>query len=194
MAACPHCSVDVPGMMTREAHKENVKPHTDMIKRLEAELGTARTEVTAASQYKVERDEARKELGKAHRTSLLTSKGITDADVIETMEMIHASKSAAMDEPVAFEDFEAWGATTHTLLASHFAAPSVPGEVPAVPPVRVPPKLPTSDQSAVVPPAPQGKPTPAQVQALFSSPEFQALPRDQRDAKVAEIKAQVGSR
>lgn len=192
MAACPHCSEDVPGMMTREAHKENVAPHIALAKRLEAELATAKTEVTAASGYKAERDEARKELGKAHRTSLLTSKGITDADVIETMEMIHASKSAAMDEPVAFEDFEAWGATTHTLLASHFTAPPVAGEAPVVPPVRVAPKLPTSDQSAVVPPAPQGKPTPAQVQALFASPEFNALPRDQQDAKFAEIKAQVG--
>lgn len=192
MASCPHCSEAIPGFVTRDTLKTQLEAKDKATELLTAELTKARGELEGVADIRKAHEEATAQIAKMERTALLTSKGITDPAVIETMEILHKAKSAGAEEPVPFEDFEAWGATTNPLLAKLFAEPASPPTEPAKPQAIVPPRLPTNDPSAQPPPT-QGKPTPAQIQARFRSPEFQALPPAERQAEMAALKAQVGA-
>lgn len=196
MASCPHCSEAIPGFVTRDTLKEQLKAKDDAAALLTAELTKARGELEGVADIRKAHEEATAKIAKMERTALLTSKGITDPAIIETMEILHKAKTAGAEEPVPFEDFEAWGATTNPLLAKLFAgAGGSEQEKPpeGSPPPRVPPNLPTNDANAGEPPPKQGKPTPAQIQARFRDPAFQALPREERQAEIAALKAQVGA-
>lgn len=190
MANCPGCSEPLTGFVTRETLKTQLEAKDAANKLTSAALAKAQTELEGVADIRAQHEAATAKIAKMERTSLLASKGITDPAVIETMEVLHAAKVAGAEEPVAFEDFEAWGATENPLLASLFAPPPE-GEEVKQPPAFVPPKVLTNDHTATNPPPKQGKPTPTQVREYLNSDEFNSLPRDQQDAKIAQLKKEV---
>ena len=151
MANCPGCSEPLTGFVTRETLKTQLEAKDAANKLTSAALAKAQTELEGVADIRAQHEAATAKIAKMERTSLLASKGITDPAVIETMEVLHAAKVAGAEEPVAFEDFEAWGATENPLLASLFAPPPEGEEVKQPPSVRAaqgPDERPHSNESA----------------------------------------------
>jgi len=189
MANCPSCSEPLTGFVTRETLKTQLEAKDAAAALLSTEVTKLRGELESVADIRSAHEEATAKIAKMERAQLLSSKGITDPAIIETMEILHAAKNAGADEPVSFEDFEAWGATSNPLLASLFATEEAPET--ASPAAFAPPVLPTNSTTAEAPPKKQGKPTPRQVAAYLNSKQFDALPREQQDSEIARLRAEV---
>lgn len=185
MASCPHCSEALEGFLTQETHKARLDAKEAENAKLRDVVSKSQDSLSQLATIKAERDEIAASMARLERTSMLKDRGITDPEVISTLELIHNAKNAGLDEPVAFEDFEGWGATEHPLLSSFFVEPEATPEGEAAP--RVTTKLPTREPNTGQPPAPTKKMTPAQLSEYLNSEEFNALPREEQSATMEKL-------
>lgn len=205
MAKCPHCSEAIDSL-------SGFMPTADVEERLKTQKTALKLEITAlttevvelrpkASGYDAvvaERDGLQGKIDsrtqKDARTSLFTDRKV-DPGLIDSFETMYASSQvgATDEEKKPFEDWFATEAEKHVLLAPHFngAAPATTtttppdttqgtgtNTLPATPPGTAPP-----------PPPHNGKFTNVDIQAVFNSPAYQALPLKEKQAKLRRMEA-----
>jgi len=136
---CPHCSVDIPNVLTQETLEGRINSIKDAkqgeINLLTTSLAEAKTKAAGYDSMKTAHDAAVAKIAAMEtataRSTALASAGITDAGKLAGIEAIFASQNAGLADADKL-DFAAWiadadGARMHPLLAPHFnGAPGVP--------------------------------------------------------------------
>lgn len=193
-AACPHCAAEItalPGFVPQATLEERIKGAKDaLIKEnalLKGRIGELEPLAEAGTKAVKELEQVKT---RGARTAALQAAGLS-VDLLEHLEMLHASASAGSEDPV---EFDAWlqaddGARAHPLLRPHFSAPPAasPPAAAAKPPAA---KLPADTGRA--PSVGHQKLTPADVQAELAKFDLRdPKQREQRAARMAELQAQV---
>lgn len=205
-ATCPHCSAEIerlPGFVPDATLKERLKKQGEakdaeiaLLKQRATELDTKATEYDALkSQFETLQKEHTSFTTRATHTEALRTAGL-NPEFLPSVEALHNSAMASLDEgerTTLVEWLEGAG-REHPLLAPHFAAgaapagsgqPSGQASPPSPPRPRIPP------EGGQPPPVGSARMTPDQTRAYFNSEQFQRLPRAEKDAKIAELRAAV---
>jgi hypothetical protein len=198
---CPHCSEahvvdgftkkDVEAAVTSRIKSKNAE--IDLLNKRISDL-----EAVDVSAITRERDDAVRELATIREASevdaAFSGVGIAADEALRGAfrTIYESATTGAEDRP----SFAAWvqsdDARNHVLLRSHYAPPAGDGRAaaPGVPPVK-PPKAAPPEGNVAAADTRTKAPTPAEVAAYFRSPEYRALPKDDRAAKRAELEAQI---
>lgn len=193
-AKCPHCSEThvVDGFAKEEVEekiKTRIKAKNDEIALYQAKIADLqKVDVDTIAR---ERDEAVRELATIREASAVAeafgSVGITADDALRgAFRTIYDSATAGKEDRPSFAEWvQGDDAKNHVLLRAHYPAPPAPGTKP--PPA---PKPPPSTENGTAPAGTRdGKLSPADLRAYFASPEYRALPKEERAAKMAELQA-----
>jgi len=199
MAECPHCNKALEGFVSRESLKTQLAEVTTAkdaaLRELKSEVVELRTKAGSYDAVVAERDglvQANQAREQADTRRAALAEAGADAGLLASFELhYNASQAGAAED--AKQDFAAWlaAAKEDPFMAAHFGTPSAPpaGAPPAVkPPMGPPPANP--DTGAHQPGAPVVM-SPAELQQFFQSPAFKALAPEQRQAKTAELEAQL---
>jgi hypothetical protein len=199
-ADCPHCakSIDsLPGFISQEKHVERLNAKAAENTALAAELQTAREKASAFDATSADLAKVRTELEgvrtREARTGAMAAAGLSP-ELLDHVALLFDSAKAG-DETL---EFAAWlgeegPARAHPLLAPHFGAGQQAAGQQAAGTQANTGAVRTAATAGSTPAGPKKGPSPADLQAIFSSPEFAALPRDQQRARMAELQTQVAS-
>lgn len=177
---CPKCSEDVPGVV----------PQDELTRRLgekEAANKELRSELKALESVKAEHATWAKERAEAAAAAERSAawQGFDHVAVAERgrFERMHKAEREAgeTDKPLAewLAESAADGAWAHAVLRAPAAKPPANEQKP-----------PAADPKGKPPPPANGKPmTLAEIGARMQSPEYWALPKEQRDAERARLEA-----
>lgn len=204
---CPHCSAGIDDYIpksrfdtieaakkTAEAALRELQPKAAGYDTVKAELDAARA---LADQARTDgASEAAKARGELATYRACVAIGHTDPRVVTSLSTIHAAEMAAVEEKDRV-DLAAWlqsdtGKAHPVVAALTVKAATPPAPAPAGSPPGTPSTLPPRTP-ATTPPAPTGKMTIQQVQAVVTSREYQALTADQKKAKLNEMEAQANA-
>ncbi len=220
MAACPHCAADLgSAFVPKDEHLKRIKAKDDQVLALETEAAKGALVEGLTAELATVKATAAKQADGFDRFKALSVKGpkLAEARTAAAFDAIYSTEMTgrAEAERVPFSKWLDNDAPTHPALAHLFAATPAPqaqqaapapapqaaqGD-PAAPSAAGTQSAPAAQPRAGLPPAntgaapaaapTQGPPTPSQVAAIFASPEFRALPADQRRAKIAELQGQT---
>jgi len=204
---CPHCKATIEGFVPQEALTKRLSEKDGEIRTLRDAVAEMTPKARDYDAVAGERDGLKAQVAeitqRAERSSALAQRGITDPRLAAAFEAIHASEMAGRPEGerIAFGEIDQWAAD-HPLLAPHLqptatgTQPAAPVAGPSGPPAagaaQAPVGLPRAPGAQPAAP-PQGRMTPAQIQAYFRSPEYRALSAADKAAKMTELRSQVSA-
>jgi hypothetical protein len=197
---CPHCSEEITTPLTgfvaestlRERLKGQATAKDAEIAVLSARVTELDGKTTGYDAIVAERDKLKAEAEGAKKRGERTAKLAElklKPELLDHVEVLYNSAQAGAEAPKEFAAWLAEDAKAHPLLAPHFGAVTttpVTTTTTTTPANKLPVTPPGGD-----PPGPGGKMTPDQVRAYFASPEYQALDRKAKVAKIAELKGHV---
>lgn len=203
--ACPHCKAEIPGMIEQSVHTERLNLKQAALDHRNEEYEALKQKLEQATPRLREVDaltakiatlegDLEKQKGSAAKALAAAKAGLNPdkmrlAETAYEMahETVDAAKRPAFTDWLVAED----GAKSNPDIRHLFAAAQAAA---GTPPIPGSPPVPKKD--APPPTAPPGgnqKPTPAQIDAYFKSPEFKAMKREDQHKKVAELQAQVAA-
>lgn len=207
MASCPHCNETieklsgfVPEATLKERLKNQAAAKDGEITALTSRVTELEGRTEGHDAIVTERDSLKSELSglkqRGERTAALAELKL-DAGLLEHVEVLYNSAIAGQDEPPDFKPWLEEHGKVHPLLAPHLGkagaststATGAAGAAGAAGATGAN-KLPDTGAGAD-PSGPGGKMTPDQLRTYFASPEYAALDRDGKKAKIAELKGQV---
>lgn len=193
---CPHCSTEIAGAMTQEAHLERLKAKDTENKALREQLTQANTKVKDFDTVTKERDTYKSEITglktAGERRAAFDAAGIPEA-ARQGFELVYNSQVSGLEEdkrPSLSDWLNDAETKAHPFLAPHFAAPgNQPVANQQARTVAPPPKIDNGVVRSTETKA--GPKTGAELAAYFASPEFQAMPREQQKQVTAELKGRA---
>lgn len=197
-AKCPHCSEThaVDGF-TKDELEEKIRAR---VKAKNEEIALYQAKISDLEKIDVdtitrERDEAVRELSSIREASAVSEAfatvGIQGDDALRgAFRTIYDATMIGRDEKPAFAEWvQSDEARGHVLLRSHYPAAPPAGTQSAAPPPSTPRPPPSTEGNAAGADTSRARLAPADLRAYFASPEYRALPKEQREAKRAELEA-----
>jgi hypothetical protein len=188
--ACPHCTKDVPNVVTQEDHVKRLKAKDDLIAEVKAELVTASAVAKDAPAVALERDQLRSKVqqleeGAVRGTAFDKAKISAEPKVRDRFQRVYDSEMAGLadDKRVPFATWlEAAETKADPFLAPHFGSATTPAPgAPGAPATKVLTATPKVDAGAGDPPPTTQIKTQAELASYFESDEYRALePKEQR--------------
>lgn len=199
--ACPHCSKDVPNVVTQEDHVQRLKAKDELAKSLREELATASTAAKDAPAVALERDQLRSKVaqleeGAVRGAAFDKAKINADPKVRDRFQRVYDSDMAGVAEADR-KPFATWLEAAETkadpFLAPHYAAPSTT----AAPGTATAPKAPVLVASAKTeagagdpPPTTEIK-TAAELTAFFESDAYRNLDKKEQQRVSGDLRRQM---